>query len=34
MTTGFLDEKLPELAAAALSHQHDVRVAPVELYPG
>ncbi len=34
VTTDFLDRKLPELAAAALSHQHDVRVAPVELYPG
>jgi acetyl/propionyl-CoA carboxylase alpha subunit/acetyl-CoA carboxylase carboxyltransferase component len=34
VTTGFLDETLPELAAAALSHQHDVRVAAVELYPG
>src|ERR1700757_3609040 len=34
VTTGFLDEKLPELAAAALSHQHDIRVAAVELYPG
>ncbi|OBG33420.1 carboxyl transferase domain-containing protein [Mycobacterium sp. E3198] len=34
VTTDFLDEKLPELAAAALSHQHDVRAAPVELYPG
>jgi acetyl-CoA carboxylase carboxyltransferase component/acetyl/propionyl-CoA carboxylase alpha subunit len=34
VTTGFLDEKLPELAAAALSRQHDVRVATVELYPG
>ncbi|ORV84898.1 carbamoyl-phosphate-synthetase [Mycobacterium interjectum] len=34
VTTDFLDEKLPELAAAALSHQHDVRVAPVELYAG
>ena len=34
VTTGFLDEKLPELAAAALSHQHDMRVATVELYPG
>ncbi len=34
VTTGFLDEKLPNLAAAALSHQHDIRVAPVELYPG
>ncbi|MEB3983286.1 ATP-grasp domain-containing protein [Mycobacterium sp. 663a-19] len=34
VTTGFLDERLPELAAAALSHQHDARVAAVELYPG
>ncbi len=34
VTTDFVDEKLPELAAAALSHQHDVRAAPVELYPG
>ncbi|MCV7379679.1 carbamoyl-phosphate-synthetase [Mycobacterium alsense] len=34
VTTDFLDGKLPELAAAALAHQHDVRVAPVELYPG
>jgi acetyl/propionyl-CoA carboxylase alpha subunit len=34
VTTDFLDEKLPELAAAALSHQHDIRVAAVELYPG
>ncbi|WP_156764848.1 biotin carboxylase N-terminal domain-containing protein, partial [Mycobacterium sp. 1081908.1] len=34
VTTDFLDAKLPALAAAALSHQHDVRVAPVELYPG
>jgi acetyl/propionyl-CoA carboxylase alpha subunit/acetyl-CoA carboxylase carboxyltransferase component len=34
VTTGFLDERLPELAAAALSSQHDVRVATVELYPG
>ncbi len=34
VTTRFLDEKLPELAAAALSHRHDVRVATVELYPG
>lgn len=34
VTTDFLDERLPELAAAALSHQHDVRAAPVELYPG
>ncbi len=34
VTTGFLDEKLPELAAAALSHLHDVRIATVELHPG
>ena len=33
-STGFLDEKLPELTAAALSHQHDVRVEAVELFPG
>ena len=34
VTTSFLDEKLPELAATALSHEHDTRVAAVELYPG
>jgi acetyl/propionyl-CoA carboxylase alpha subunit/acetyl-CoA carboxylase carboxyltransferase component len=34
VTTSFLDEKLPELAAAALSHQRDSRVGAVELYPG
>jgi acetyl/propionyl-CoA carboxylase alpha subunit/acetyl-CoA carboxylase carboxyltransferase component len=34
VTTGFLDDKLPELAAAALSRQQDIRVAAVELYPG
>ncbi|MGO9354369.1 MAG: carboxyl transferase domain-containing protein, partial [Mycobacterium sp.] len=34
VTTSFLDEKLPELATAALSHQHDTRVTAVELYPG
>ncbi|CDO87987.1 carbamoyl-phosphate-synthetase [Mycobacterium triplex] len=34
VTTGFLDAKLPELAAAALTHEHDTRVVPVELYPG
>jgi acetyl/propionyl-CoA carboxylase alpha subunit len=34
VTTRFLDEKLPELAVAALSRQHDTRVAAVELYPG
>src|SRR5246127_4012759 len=34
VTTGFLDATLPALAAAAASRQPDVRVAPVELYPG
>lgn len=34
VTTGFLDAKLPELAAAALTHEHDARVVSVELYPG
>ena len=34
INTGFLDQKLPGLAAAALSHQHEARVAAVELYPG
>jgi acetyl/propionyl-CoA carboxylase alpha subunit/acetyl-CoA carboxylase carboxyltransferase component len=34
VTTGFLDAKLRELAAAALTHEHDTRVASVELYPG
>jgi acetyl/propionyl-CoA carboxylase alpha subunit/acetyl-CoA carboxylase carboxyltransferase component len=34
VTTGFLDAKLPALAAAALTHEHDTRVASVELYPG
>jgi len=34
VTTGFLDEKLPELAAAALSRGPDVRVTPVELHAG
>jgi acetyl/propionyl-CoA carboxylase alpha subunit/acetyl-CoA carboxylase carboxyltransferase component len=34
VTTGFLDAKLSELAAAALTHEHDTRVASVELYPG
>ncbi len=34
VTTGFLDQKLPGLAAAALSHQHEARVPAVELYPG
>lgn len=34
VTTGFLDERLPELAAATLSHRRDLPVAAVELYPG
>ncbi|MCV7427949.1 acetyl-CoA carboxylase family protein [Mycobacterium montefiorense] len=34
VTTGFLDAKLPKLAAAALTHEHDTRMASVELYPG
>ncbi len=34
VTTGFLDGKLPELAAAASSRRPDIRVTPVELYPG
>ena len=34
VTTGFLDERLPELAAAALSRERDTHVAAVELYPG
>ncbi|OBF99722.1 carbamoyl-phosphate-synthetase [Mycobacterium sp. 852014-52450_SCH5900713] len=34
VSTGFVDERLPELAAAAASHQHDVRAVSVELYPG
>ena len=34
VTTSFLDAKLSEFAAAALSHQHDTRAAAVELYPG
>jgi acetyl/propionyl-CoA carboxylase alpha subunit/acetyl-CoA carboxylase carboxyltransferase component len=34
VTTDFLDEKLPGLAAAALVRRPDVRVTPVELYPG
>lgn len=33
VTTSFVEEKLPLLAAAALSHRHEHRVAPVELYP-
>jgi acetyl/propionyl-CoA carboxylase alpha subunit/acetyl-CoA carboxylase carboxyltransferase component len=34
VTTDFLDERLPALAAAALARRPDVRVTPVELYPG
>lgn len=34
VSTGFLDERLPELARAARSHQQEPRVAAVELYPG
>lgn len=34
VSTGFLDERLPELARAAQSHQQEPRVAAVELYPG
>lgn len=34
VTTDFLDEKLPGLAAAALSREGEVRAAEVELYPG
>lgn len=34
VSTGFLDERLPELARAALSHQQEPRTAAVELYPG
>lgn len=34
VSTGFLDEKLPELARAAQSHEQAPRVAAVELYPG
>jgi len=34
VATSFLDEKLPELVDAALSHQHKIRAPAVELYPG
>ncbi|WP_156689598.1 acetyl-CoA carboxylase family protein [Mycobacterium sp. Marseille-P9652] len=34
VTTDFLDGAIAEFASAALSHQHDVHVATVELYPG
>ncbi|GBE66971.1 carbamoyl-phosphate-synthetase [Mycobacterium sp. MFM001] len=34
VTTGFVDANLPALATAAMSHHSEVRVAPLELYPG
>lgn len=34
VSTLFLDERLPELARAAQSHEREPRVAAVELYPG
>ncbi|BBX66358.1 pyruvate carboxylase [Mycobacterium saskatchewanense] len=34
VTTDFLDGKIAEFAAAALSHQQETHVATVELYPG
>ncbi len=34
VTTDFLDGRIPELAAAALAGQADIRVTAVELYPG
>lgn len=34
VSTAFLDEKLPQFAAAASSHRFGPQVAPVELYPG
>lgn len=34
VSTGFLDQTLPELASAAASHRQDVPAASVELYPG
>ncbi len=34
VTTGFVDEKLPQLVSASLSHRYEARLAPVELYPG
>jgi acetyl/propionyl-CoA carboxylase alpha subunit len=34
VTTNFVDDKLPALAAAAMAHEHDVRLSAVELYPG
>ncbi len=34
VTTGFVDGKLPQLVNAALSHQYETQIAPVELHPG
>ena len=34
VTTGFVDENLPDLVGAAQSRRHETRVAPLELYPG
>jgi len=34
VTTSFVDARLPELARAVLSAQHEVRPAPLQLYPG
>ncbi|HEY0224824.1 MAG TPA: biotin carboxylase N-terminal domain-containing protein, partial [Mycobacterium sp.] len=34
VTTSYLDERLPEFAATALSGHTDARILPVELYPG
>ncbi|HZU49746.1 MAG TPA: carboxyl transferase domain-containing protein [Mycobacterium sp.] len=34
VTTGFLDAKLPELAAAAVTRQPEIRATALELYPG
>ncbi|BBZ14398.1 acetyl-CoA carboxylase family protein [Mycobacterium branderi] len=34
VTTGFVDENMTALVGAAVSHQSEVRVAPLELYPG
>jgi acetyl/propionyl-CoA carboxylase alpha subunit/acetyl-CoA carboxylase carboxyltransferase component len=34
VTTDFLDRKLPQLASAALDHQYEARVAPIELHAG
>ncbi len=34
VTTGFVDENLPDLVGAVQSRRHETRVAPLELYPG